>query len=206
MTNFSPLMLQIVLCQMAREPLQWMVLQWMVQHLMSLMLTSQSQAPSTSTDAEVVQQTPNHARRSEPVRVGVSSGSVLLTPEDIRPFEKAAPRKKKGGRKPARTRILTATPERAEIAEQAEKRKKKTQGGKKKPKTVRRLVDVIPPYESETSSEEDGSADMLDVTSDEEEPSDCEHPAAKHNQGNPSDAKVGNYILMRFAGKKVIHY
>ncbi|KAG1657390.1 hypothetical protein GQR58_023379 [Nymphon striatum] len=162
--------------------------------------------PSTSTDAEVVQQTPNHARRSEPVRVGVSSGSVLLTPEDIRPFEKAAPRKKKGGRKPARTRILTATPERAEIAEQAEKRKKKTQGGKKKPKTVRRLVDVIPPYESETSSEEDGSADMLDVTSDEEEPSDCEHPAAKHNQGNPSDAKVGNYILMRFAGKKVIHY
>ncbi|KAG1676006.1 hypothetical protein GQR58_014449 [Nymphon striatum] len=72
--------------------------------------------PSTSTDAEVVQQTPNHARRSEPVRVGVSSGSVLLTPEDIRPFEKAAPRKKKGGRKPGRTRILTATPERAEIA------------------------------------------------------------------------------------------
>ncbi|KAG1714542.1 hypothetical protein GQR58_001134 [Nymphon striatum] len=29
--------------------------------------------PSTSTDAEVVQQTPNHARRSEPVRVGVAS-------------------------------------------------------------------------------------------------------------------------------------
>ncbi|KAG1702374.1 hypothetical protein GQR58_004503 [Nymphon striatum] len=55
--------------------------------------------PSTSTDAEVVQQTPNHARRSEPVRVGVSSGSVLLTPEDISPFEKAAPRKKKRKKK-----------------------------------------------------------------------------------------------------------
>ena len=162
----------------------------------------QIQAPSSVNDTEVVQQTPNQAGRSEPVPA--SAGSILLTPEDIRPFEKAAPRKKKGGRKPGRTRILTETPERSEIAEQARKRKKKTQDGKKKRKTAKRLFDV-PPQESESSCEED-DADMTDVTSDEQEPSDCEQPAAKENQGNPYDAKIGNYIMVRFAGKKVVHY
>ena len=127
----------------------------------------------------------------------------LLSPEDIHPFKKAAPRKKTGGRKPGRTRILTSTPVRKEIAEEAGKRDlKKTTASKKKPKSARCLVEVTQ-QELETSSEDES---MPDMTSDEEEPSDCDNTADNQVLGNPVDAKVGDYILLRFAGKKMVHY
>jgi hypothetical protein len=56
--------------------------------------------------------------------------NVKVTPEQVRPYPKAAPRKmtgpKRGGRKPGRCRILTDTPEKLEIvAEIKEKEAKK---------------------------------------------------------------------------------
>ena len=111
-----------------------------------------------------VQQTPNETRPIAPN----FEPPTLLSPEDIHPFIKAAPRKKAGGRKPGRTRILTDTPVRMEIAEQAAKKKaKKTTVGKKKSKTSRRLVVEEIQQDRETSSEEKTSPD---ITSDEEEP------------------------------------
>lgn len=47
---------------------------------------------------------------------------------------------------------------------------------------------------------------MPDMTSDEEQASDCDNSADNLVTGNPTEAKVGDYILVRFAGKKVIHY
>ena len=79
---------------------------------------------------------------------------------------------------------------------------KKTTASKKKPKSARCLVEVTQ-QELETSSEDES---MQDMTSDEEEPSDCDNTADNQVLGNPVDAKVGGYILLRFAGKKMVHY
>lgn len=65
----------------------------------------------------------------------ISNTSALLkSPEEIRPYPKALPRKKKGGRKPGRTRILTDTPEKEAIeAEYNMRKEKKTNKDKKTP-------------------------------------------------------------------------
>lgn len=58
-----------------------------------------------------------------------ANGSVCsLTPEQVRPYPKAAPRKSKGGgRQPGKCRVLTDTPEKLELlATQAAKEAKKT--------------------------------------------------------------------------------
>lgn len=44
--------------------------------------------------------------------IPASSNPEIVTPEDLRPFPKAAPRKmNRRGRQPGRTKILTMTPE-----------------------------------------------------------------------------------------------
>lgn len=59
-----------------------------------------------------------------------SPKSAFKSPEEVRPYPKALPRKKKGGRKPGRTRILTDTPEKeaneAEYNTREEKKRMKT--------------------------------------------------------------------------------
>ena len=79
---------------------------------------------------------------------------------------------------------------------------KKTAASKKKQKSARCLVEVTQ-QEMETSSEDES---MPDMTSDEKEPSDCDNTADNQALGNPVDAKVGDYILLRFPGKKMVHY
>ena len=63
----------------------------------------------------------------------------IPTPEDIRSFKKASPMKKKNGRRCGKTKILTDTPVRSEIAEKAAKKKEGRKGAKKKQKVVRHL-------------------------------------------------------------------
>ncbi|KAJ4425682.1 hypothetical protein ANN_27878 [Periplaneta americana] len=65
--------------------------------------------------------------------------NICLTPEQLRPYPKAQPRKKKGGRTPGRSRILTDTPEKLQIEENEAKRKAPTSKCKKT-KVARRLV------------------------------------------------------------------
>ncbi|KAJ8728804.1 hypothetical protein PYW07_006500 [Mythimna separata] len=73
-----------------------------------------------------------------------------ITPETVRPFEKAGPRKgAQRGKKPGRTRILTDTPENDEILGEALKKaeKKEITGQKtdKKKKMQKLLKKHVPP-------------------------------------------------------------
>lgn len=66
--------------------------------------------------------------------------NAFVSPEVIRPFPKALPRKKKAGRKCGKTRILTDTPEKDLIEKEFEERaKKKEEQNKKKEERVERL-------------------------------------------------------------------
>ena len=65
---------------------------------------------------------------NEPSEVPSTSGlSVPVTPEQLRPFKKAAPRKKKIVRKMGSTRILTDTPEKMKIRDAQKARENKRQ-------------------------------------------------------------------------------
>ncbi|KAI4455717.1 hypothetical protein MML48_9g00017989 [Holotrichia oblita] len=59
-----------------------------------------------------------------------TTSASFKSPEEVRPYPKALPRKKKGGRKPGRTRILTDTSEKeaidAEYNMREEKKRMKT--------------------------------------------------------------------------------
>ena len=138
-----------------------------------------------------------------------------LTPEDIQPFPKAAPRKKrKCGRKPGRTRILTDTPERDEILENKNKKKTKAPSKRKKKSTAaRKLVDLEAPLKkkktpravissSSSSSEDD---DVAIPFADEESllgTSDDDLPGTKPAES----AKQNDYVLMHFVGDKTVRY
>ena len=65
---------------------------------------------------------------NQPCEVPGTSGlSAPVTPEQLRPFKKAAPRKKKIARKMGSTRILTDTPEKIKIRDAQTAREKKRQ-------------------------------------------------------------------------------
>ncbi|KAK9729708.1 hypothetical protein QE152_g15773 [Popillia japonica] len=51
--------------------------------------------------------------------------TLIRTPQEVRLYPKAAPRKQKAGRKPGRTRIVTDTPEKLALEEEYKKRYKK---------------------------------------------------------------------------------
>lgn len=59
---------------------------------------------------------------------GSAGPSKVVTPSDIRPFTRAPPRKKQGGRRSGSTRILTDTPVKNEIAMKKQKRGKTVKG------------------------------------------------------------------------------
>lgn len=76
---------------------------------------------------------------------------TLLSPEVIRPFPKAPPRKTKSRNRKGKTRVLTDTPEKQELEELAAKRRKIEV--KKKGKAVKKRISKK--KKDETSSEED---------------------------------------------------
>lgn len=140
--------------------------------------------------------------------VGISRNGVI-SPEDVRPYPKAAPRSsQRGGRKPGRCRILTDTPEKAEIENAAAARKRKKDPmvkrcaevpSQKKP-TCRRLE--MPESDStsegeDLNSSESGNTDM-DLDSEE-----TEHPTSLSLMDKQSLSK-GDFVISRLEGKKRI--
>lgn len=121
--------------------------------------------------------------------VSMSDTSIFLTPEEIRPFPKAAARKnsKRGGRKPGRCRILTDTPEKSEIEELANIRQQK-----KWPKKVQKVKRQVMSSSSEDDEPIFESDDSLQ---------DVEFGTEEELEDN-GDLNVNDFILVRLEGKK----
>lgn len=141
--------------------------------------------------------------------ISTDSNSAFVTnvlnqhksPEQIRPFPKAAARKvtKKGGKKPGRCRIVTDTPEKNEIEMMALTKTTKNFVTKRQ-KATKRIVD--------SSSDEDlinefeissvDSLDDVDFGNAEEEEKDFSEPDNK--------PRVGDFILTQIKTKKTKTY
>ena len=71
----------------------------------------------------------------------VSSTSIAISPEHVRPFPKACPRKGiRRGRKPGRSGVLTDTPEKNAIIQEQQQKSCKRKGGAKTSSVARALV------------------------------------------------------------------
>lgn len=124
----------------------------------------------------------------------------MLTPEEVRPFPKAQPRKNQIFRKRGRTRILTDTPEKQEIETMQAKRKKygkhtlQVKQGKRK--LFKKFSIPEESSASDTSSVELSKSDESDIPPEEDD-----------LDFSTSDLAIGDFILVKFKGKKmVIHY
>lgn len=118
----------------------------------------------------------------------------LVTPELLRPFPKAGPRKGRGGRNRTKSRILTDTPVKAEIKKKhnMKKIKKSSQNSKKvKKQTKKRIIDLSSDSETEpenfhVSSDEDGDDDFED---------------------SRTSIEIGDFVLVKFTTKSsLLHY
>ena len=124
-------------------------------------------------------------------RPSSSTNQSLLnvTPENIRPFTKAAPRKRKSCTNRGKTRILTDTPEKNQIITNAEK-KKTTQ------KICKRII---------TASIESGSEEASSLLLSEEK--NCSDNSTTENEElskvtKPSEIKEEEFALVRLCSKK----
>lgn len=154
--------------------------------------TSQAspRAATSAVNQSVTNNSDESMTHSEPEEVL----TVTISPESVRPFKKAQPRKKNGGRKCGRTRILTDTPEKAEIEEASRKKSQpKTKKGipqAKKRKTV--LVQQL--AESEDDSDSDTVVPLDDSDEFEEESfPDCEEDR---------EPTIGDYVVVEYASKR----
>ena len=118
------------------------------------------------------------------------------TPESVRPFKKASPRKRKGRIQHGKTRILTDTPEKLAIKIQQSKKQKH---GEKKQKVKKRLLHStesnLEPGEMPTALDEE------DVMVEE----DCSTKATNDQSfevTHLSDIQEGDFALVRFDGQK----
>ena len=128
---------------------------------------------------------------------GGSCSVAHITPEAIRPFPKAGPRKtSRGGRKPGRCRILTDTPEKYELEMQREVRAKKT--SKKTSQGVKRVKRVLVDESSSDESEPNSPMfeDSSDSTIDEPEEGNLEHETLVG----------GDFVLVKMLCQKSIGY
>ena len=128
-------------------------------------------------------------------RPSSSTNQSLLnvTPENIRPFTKAAPRKRKSCTNRGKTRILTDTPEKNQIITNAEK-KKTTQ------KICKRII---------TASIESGSEEASSLLLSEEE--NCSDNSTTENEKlskvtKPRKIKEEEFALVRLSSKKSVQY
>ena len=149
--------------------------------------TSEVQCPAGQTFSQQLQVT-----NSPSTSIGQCTPDLNITPETIRPFHKAAPRKKKRCTRKGKTRILTDTPKKNELMMQA-KKKKTSQ------KTRKRIISE----QTESDCEE-----LPALLSDEEKLS---HSSILDDDemakvAKPSDIKEGEFALVRFSGKRSVLY
>lgn len=127
----------------------------------------------------------------------------LVSPEMIRPYPKAAPRKTKGGRKKGKSRILTETPEKNEIETEYLKRQAK--------KAKTKVQKVTKKVFEDSSDDENAEIPLQDSSSDgdyfeklvEEENMEIQQERDIEN----STILEGDFVLVELKGKKSVrHY
>lgn len=117
--------------------------------------------------------------------------TAVVTPEQIRPHAKAGPRKKSRRGRTRQAAILTLTPQKSATEET----------GSPVPLPVKRRRSKRKDDTSDSESESDEPVVLEDNTSDEEP--ECGSPVEDAN----STIKTGDYVVVKFAGKKTIkHY
>lgn len=121
----------------------------------------------------------------------------FVSPEYVRPYPKALPRKRKQvGRKPGRTRILTDTPKKTEIAEAWKNQIDK----QKKVQIKRNLTDSNIPTSSKKKkieeSESDSEISMSDICEESDDSPFTEEE--KEEDSNDRDFEKNDYVLVRF--------
>lgn len=125
--------------------------------------------------------------------------SNIRSPEVIRPFPLAAPRKKvNGGRKPGRTRILTSTPEKEEIEENL---KMKLNNKCKSKETSKRLFDTKSEepknkkqkYQSSSSSSSEEDEDIIF-----EESEDSSSSESSSNESEERNLQQNDFVIVKF--------
>ena len=103
------------------------------------------QQPPTTTVATVHQQPEDSVAatvlQAVDAQISLPSTSHVISPEHIRPFPKACPRKGvRRGRQPGRTRVLTDTPEKDAIIQEKQQKTCKRKGSAKASSAARALV------------------------------------------------------------------
>lgn len=141
--------------------------------------------------------------------------TIIKTPEDIKPFPKAPPRKKRmTERKPIKTKILTDTPNMEEIKQEHEKRQER-----KNIKSVKRNIagvnsvsrKKIPAKKPrQTIIEESESDSQISMTTSSEELTDIEQQIENEIEEEnflSGIIKENDYVLVKFTTKKTVkHY
>lgn len=130
--------------------------------------------------------------RNEP---STSKAECIQTPEQLRPFPKAAPRVTTSrGRKCGKSRVLTETPEKLELEKEYEARQAK------KAKVQKVTKKIIP--ESSSSEEEEDEMNLNDDSSDDVDwPTRVEEREVSHDVISP-----GEFWLTKLEGKKLTYY
>lgn len=124
-----------------------------------------------------------------------SGNSQHFSPEQVRPFPKAGPRKQtRRGRKKGKTSILTDTPVKQQIELDFQQRQLRVSGRSYKHGAQKSNDGEVTPESDDSSSSEDTS----DVVSDSSEG----EPSLK-----PEDLKTGDFVVVKYVSKGVVqHY
>ncbi|MCP3927780.1 MAG: hypothetical protein GY705_01620 [Bacteroidetes bacterium] len=167
--------------------------------------TSTTTSTSTSVPLEVAIPSPS-ASTSTPSAVSSNENVRMVSPEEIRPFAKSAPRKKIV-RKKAKSEVLTSTPFKRQLEEAALKRKRSKPAAAPKPKCKKNIFEATQPQPSSSS---DSDVSDMDISSESElslsapEDSDNDNEEIQHPKVKQIDE--GDYLLVKFPLKKAVKY
>ncbi|XP_031329163.1 uncharacterized protein LOC116168884 [Photinus pyralis] len=138
--------------------------------------------------------------------------NVVKSPEEIRPFPLAPPRKTVSSRKPTKTKILTDTPNMNEIKLYHEKKnKERNSEGCKRNLNIQKKSRAGPSKQIKLKNiEEETDTDSVIMSSSSEDCTDIEECIENEKTEDNFIAgpiSVGDYVLVRFATKKIVrHY
>lgn len=120
----------------------------------------------------------------------------LVTPEQIRPFPKAQPRKQTARRMQGKSRVYTTTPEKERIEEITKKRneKKIKQVSRKVKFDFKEKTRNIRSSSGSSSEMEMSLSDSVNDVSDEELPALCDD----------AELNIGDFIVVKFLTKKIV--
>ena len=148
----------------------------------------------------------NHVDSDTAARSSLPVLTKPVTPESVRPFPKALPRKgRTNGRKKGKSRILTSTPEKNKIELQTREREaKKLKTSTKRnqiPHTVskRKLFEMETESCSETTDDGEEECGSVEISDSEEE---CRPNLEMDENMDYNNIKEDDYLLVKFSAKK----